>query len=124
VLHTILRSGLRAEAVGGLTLGADPIVAAVAAVSFHQGQPLPGFIVRKAAKEHGTMRRIEGAEIAGRHVVVVDDVVTTAGSTLEALEAAREAGAIVSGAICLVDREEGGAEALGGDFLPSHFYAT
>jgi orotate phosphoribosyltransferase len=112
ILDCIAANALRAEAIGGLTLGADPIAAAVAAVSHHQGRPLPAFIVRKASKDHGTRRRIEGATVAGKTVIVVDDVVTTAESTLEAIGAVREAGGVVSAAICLVDREEGGTERL------------
>ena len=118
VLDTIARAGIRAEAVGGLTLGADPIAASVAAVSHHMGRPLPAFIVRKASKDHGTRRRIEGTPVGGKRVVVVDDVVTTAESTLEAIRAVREDGGEVSAAICLVDREEGGAERIPVPFHP------
>ena len=95
-----------------MTLGADPIVCPVAALSQIDGPALRAFIVRKEAKDHGTGRRIEGNLEPGSRVVVVDDVVTTAGSTLRAIEAVEEAGHVVVAVICLVDREEGGTEKL------------
>lgn len=91
-----------ARAIGGLTMGADPIVVAVAVVS---GQ-LNGFLVRKAEKQHGTGQRIEGFRDKGSPVVIVDDVCTTGGSTVQAIEAAREFGFNVIGVMCLVEREE------------------
>ena len=112
VLRVIRDRGIDAQAIGGLTLGADPIVCPVAALSHVEGPPLRAFIVRKEAKEHGTGRRIEGLLEPGSRVVIVDDVVTTAGSTLQAIEAARDASHTVVAVICLVDREEGGAEKL------------
>lgn len=112
VLDRLRREGVEAEAIGGLTLGADPIVCPVAALSHVEGPPLRAFLVRKEAKEHGTGRRIEGCPPPGTRVVVVDDVVTTAGSTLQAIEAAQEAGLHVVAVVCLVDREEGGTERL------------
>lgn len=112
VLRTIREHGISAVAIGGLTLGADPIVCPVAALSHLEGPPLQAFIVRKEAKDHGTGRRIEGEVEAGSRVVIVDDVVTTAGSTLKAIDAAREAGLQVAAVICIVDREEGGTEKL------------
>jgi orotate phosphoribosyltransferase len=90
------------KAIGGLTMGADPIVVAVAVVS---GQ-LDGFLVRKAEKQHGTGRRIEGFQGIGARVVIVDDVCTTGSSTVQAIEAAREFGFEVAGVMCLVEREE------------------
>ena len=112
VLRTIRSRGIGAEAIGGLTLGADPIVCPVAALSYLEGPPLRAFIVRKEAKGHGTERRIEGNLEPGCRVIILDDVVTTAGSTLRAIEAAETAGYKVAAVICLVDREEGGAEKL------------
>ncbi len=112
ILRVLREKEVRAEAIGGLTLGADPIVCPVAALSFVEGPPLRAFIVRKEAKEHGTGRRIEGVVPRGARVVVVDDVVTTAGSTLKAIEAAEEAGLDVVAVVCIVDREEGGTEKL------------
>ncbi len=112
VLRLIRETGIRADAIGGLTLGADPIVCPVAALSHTEGPALRAFIVRKEAKEHGTGRRIEGKLEPGSRVIIVDDVVTTAGSTIKAIEAAEAAGHTVVAVICLVDREEGGAEKL------------
>jgi orotate phosphoribosyltransferase len=91
-----------ADAIGGLTMGADPIVVAVAVTS----GTLHGFLVRKAEKQHGTGQRIEGFREKGARVVVVDDVCTTGSSTVQAIEAAREFGFKVVGAMCLVEREE------------------
>src|SRR5579871_6648059 len=90
------------RAIGGLTMGADPIVVAVSVVS---GE-LDGFLVRKAEKQHGTGQRIEGFREKGARVVIVDDVCTTGSSTIQAIEAAREFGFEVVGAMCLVEREE------------------
>ncbi len=92
----------RPQAIGGLTMGADPIVVAVSVVS---GE-LHGFLVRKAEKQHGTGQRIEGFREKGARVVIVDDVCTTGASTVQAIEAAREFGFEVVGAMCLVEREE------------------
>ena len=112
VLARIREEGIEADAIGGMTLGADPIVCPVAALSQIDGPPLRAFIVRKEAKEHGTARAIEGQLEPGSRVIVVDDVVTTAGSTLRAIEAVEAAGHRVVAVICLVDREEGGSEKL------------
>ncbi len=112
ILRLIRERGIEADAIGGLTLGADPLVCPVAALSHVEGPPLRAFIVRKETKEHGTARKIEGVLDPGSRVVIVDDVVTTAGSTLKAIEAAEAAGHTVVAVICLVDREEGGAAAL------------
>jgi orotate phosphoribosyltransferase len=98
----IRKRGWKAQAIGGLTMGADPIVVAVSVVS---GE-LPGFLVRKAEKQHGTAQRIEGFHEKDAAVVIVDDVCTTGASTVQAIEAAREFGFKVIGAMCLVEREE------------------
>ena len=103
-LEEIKRRGWKARAIGGLTMGADPIVVAVAVVS---GE-LNGFLVRKAEKQHGTGQRIEGFREQGARVVIVDDVCTTGASTVQAIEAAREFGFEVAGVLCLVEREEAG----------------
>lgn len=99
--------GLKVDAIGGLTLGADPITSAVVTLS-----NIAGFIVRKKAKEHGTQQKIEGLIESGWNVVVVEDVATTGTSALQAIEAAEAVGAEVVKVICVVDREEGAAEAL------------
>ena len=98
----IQRRGWNAQAIGGLTMGADPIVVAVSVVS----GTLHGFLVRKAEKQHGTGQRIEGFREKGARVVIVDDVCTTGSSTVQAIEAAREFGFEIAGVMCLVEREE------------------
>ena len=112
ILRVIRENGIQAEAIGGMTLGADPIVCPVSAISHLEGPPLRAFIVRKEAKGHGTGKQIEGNLRPGCRVIVVDDVVTTAGSTLKAIDAVVEAGFEVAAVIALVDREEGGTEKL------------
>jgi orotate phosphoribosyltransferase len=101
-----------ARAVGGLTLGADPVATAVAIASYLEGRPRPAFLVRKEAKEHGTQRRIERCPEPGTPVVVLEDVVTTGGSALAAAQACLDAGLVVLGVLGIVDREEGGREAF------------
>ncbi|MFZ1918647.1 MAG: orotate phosphoribosyltransferase [Terriglobales bacterium] len=101
-LDEMRRQGWHADAIGGLTMGADPIVVAVAVTS----GTLHGFLVRKAEKQHGTGQRIEGYREKGARVVIVDDVCTTGGSTVQAIEAAREFGFKIAGVMCLVEREE------------------
>jgi len=101
-LEEIRGRGWKAQAIGGLTMGADPIVVAVSVVS---GE-LNGFLVRKAEKQHGTGQRIEGFREKGARVVIVDDVCTTGGSTVQAIEAAREFGFEIVGVMCMVEREE------------------
>jgi orotate phosphoribosyltransferase len=103
-LEEIQRRGWKADAIGGLTMGADPIVVAVSVTS----GTLNGFLVRKAEKQHGTGQRIEGFREKGARVVIVDDVCTTGASTVEAIAAAREFGFDVVGVMCLVEREEAG----------------
>jgi orotate phosphoribosyltransferase len=102
------------QTIGGLTMGADPIAAAVAAISIEVGQPLDSFLVRKEAKAHGTKRQVEGICPEGARVCIVDDVITTAGSTLKAIKAVEDIGGKVAKVIALIDREEGGADALKG----------
>lgn len=96
------------QAVGGLTMGADPIVTAVTVISSQAGQPVHGFLVRKAEKAHGMGQRVEGFQQKGAKVVIVDDVCTTGGSTIQAIAAAREFGFEIVGVACLVEREEAG----------------
>ncbi len=97
-------------AAGGLTLGADPIANALSLISYQKGKPIKSFIIRKEVKEHGTKSAVEGDVQAGEKVVIIDDVITTGGSTLTAIERARDAGLIIDRVIALVDREEGGRE--------------
>jgi orotate phosphoribosyltransferase len=112
ILELLEQNGIEAEAVGGLTLGADPIVSNVATASAWRALSIPGtplvhgFLVRKAEKAHGTGRRIEGFCREGARVVIVDDVCTTGASTVTAIEAARDAGMNVVAVICIVEREE------------------
>jgi orotate phosphoribosyltransferase len=112
ILDLLNERGIEAEAVGGLTMGADPIVSNVATASAWRAQSKPaasllhGFLVRKAEKAHGTGRRIEGFNQPGARVIIVDDVCTTGASTINALEAAREAGMKVAAVVCIVEREE------------------
>ena len=112
ILELLEQNGIQAEAVGGLTMGADPIVSNVATASAWRalsspGAPLlHGFLVRKAEKTHGTGRRIEGFCREGARVVIVDDVCTTGGSTINAIEAAQQAGMEVAAVVCIVEREE------------------
>ncbi|MGA1981794.1 MAG: orotate phosphoribosyltransferase [Acidobacteriaceae bacterium] len=133
VFYSLIRRHIpHAVAVGGLTMGADPLVSATSIASAaaladyvelrtlaadlnleeDDSEPEPtlihGFLVRKAEKDHGTGRRIEGFLHPGAQVVIVDDVCTTGGSTITAIEATREAGMTVAGVLCLVDREQGG----------------
>jgi orotate phosphoribosyltransferase len=98
----------RADAIGGLTLGADPIAGAVAYYSATVGTPIRAFTVRKQVKQHGMQRAIEGSIRPGDRVAVVDDVVTTGTSTLDAIDRLREAGYTITAVVILVDREEGG----------------
>src|SRR6195256_1615360 len=101
-LEEIREQGWEPNAIGGLTMGADPIVVAVAVTS----GTIHGFLVRKAEKQHGTGRRIEGFAEKGTRVVIVDDVCTTGSSTIQAIEAAREFGFEIIGVMCLVERQE------------------
>lgn len=110
-LNGIHARGWKPQAIGGLTMGADPIVVAVAMTSSHI-HPIHGFLVRKSEKSHGTGQRIEGYREKGAKVVIVDDVCTTGASTIQAIQAAREYGFDVVGVMCLVEREEAGRKAV------------
>jgi len=101
------------DAVGGLTLGADPVATAMLHARAVAGGRLDAFVVRKSAKEHGMQRRIEGTDVAGRRVLVVEDTSTTGGSALTAVEAVREAGGEVVAVAVVVDRGTGAAERVG-----------
>jgi orotate phosphoribosyltransferase len=109
--------------VGGPPIGAHPMAGAVAAVSHLRGRPLRGFLLRKEAKGHGTRSRIENAPPEGSRVLLVEDVVTTGRSTLEAVRAVEEEGYVVAGVLSLVDRDQGGREALK-DYLYRPLYTA
>ena len=111
-LDAVRRRSWAPDVVGGLTLGADPVAYAVAHASCETPPLVSAFTVRKAAKAHGAGRRIEGCFEPGAKVVVVEDVITTGGSALEAVRVVREEGGIVLGVLAVVDRDEGGRAAL------------
>lgn len=113
-------SGAGVDAVAGLTLGADPIVASVAVVSGLRDRSIDGLIVRKTAKDHGAGRRIEGPWRDGTRVAVVEDTVTTGASALEAARAVEEAGGEVVGFWAIIDRKQGGREAIEATGKPFH----
>jgi orotate phosphoribosyltransferase len=108
----------KVKAIGGLTLGADPVAAAIAYTSHLKGMPLEAFVVRKEPKKHGTMLWIEGNVKKGDRVLIVEDVLTTGNSTKEAIKRARQAGLKVMGVVVLIDRQEGGKEAIEAMGLP------
>ena len=120
VLEQVLAAYPGAQAVGGMTMGADPIASAVSLSSFLAGAPLPAFYVRKESKGHGTNQWVEGKKglPAGARVAVVEDVVTTGASTLKAVERCRSEGLQVLGVVALVDREEGGRAAVEAAGIP------
>ncbi len=106
------RDGQRIDAVGGLTLGADPIAYATAYHSALEGAPIQAFSVRKKPKAHGTQKWVEGFEESGARVVIIEDVITTGASTLKAIDGALHAGFKIAAVLALVDRQEGGREEL------------
>lgn len=116
--EALVQSSWRAVSVGGLTLGADPISYAIAYASASTSNPLRAFTVRKEAKLHGTGKLIEGPFQQGDCVAIIEDVITTGGSALRAVDAVRAAGGFVVGVLALVDREEGGKEAITEAGLP------
>ena len=111
-LDAIRKAGWEVEAVGGMTMGADPVAYAIAAASWGAPPALDAFSVRKEAKGHGMKRRVEGNFRSGARVAVVEDVITTGNSTLEAISAIDEAGGKVGGVLVVVDREQGGRQKL------------
>jgi orotate phosphoribosyltransferase len=112
-----LTADLEFDAVGGLTLGADPVATAMLHAAAAAGERLDAFVVRKAQKAHGLQRLIEGTEVSGRRVLAVEDTSTTGGSVLTAVQALREAGAEVVGVAVIVDRDTGAAEKIGAEGL-------
>lgn len=116
-----LVADLEFDAVGGLTLGADPVAYAMLHQRAAAGGCLDAFVVRKEAKQHGMQRRIEGADVQGRRVLVVEDTSTTGGSALQAVEAVREAGGEVAAVAVVVDRSTGAAERISAAGLEYRF---
>ena len=114
LMYDMLKKGKKIEGVGGPTLGADPIVTAISMTSFTEGNPIPAYIVRKEPKGHGTGQWIEGRKNLreGAEVAIVEDVITTGGSMLKAIERVKAEGFNVVRVLALVDREEGGREAI------------
>jgi orotate phosphoribosyltransferase len=124
-LDLIHQQGWQPQAVGGLTMGADPIVVATSVISAQSGAPVHGFLVRKSEKAHGMGRRVEGFQERGARVVIVDDVCTTGGSTIQAIETAREFGFNIAGVACLVERlEAGGRPAVEKAAAPAPFISV
>lgn len=113
-LDALDEAGLEPDAVGGLTMGADPVAYAIAAESWRRGTPIHAFSVRKRPKRHGRGRLVEGCFEPGARVVLVEDVITTGGSALQALEAVRAEDGHALAVLALVDRQEGGREAIEG----------
>ena len=105
-------SGLKPDAVGGLTMGADPVAYAIAHTSWLAGEPVHAFSVRKQPKEHGTGKRVEGCFASGNRVVVIEDVITSGGSALQACDAVEAEGGEVLGVLAVLDREAGGREKI------------
>jgi orotate phosphoribosyltransferase len=116
-----LTADLDYDAVGGLTMGADPIAAAMLHQAAARGRQLDAFVVRKEAKAHGMQRQIEGPDITGRRVLVVEDTSTTGGSPLAALAAVRAAGAIAVGVATIADRATGAGEKIEAEGVPYRF---
>ncbi|MCU1254443.1 MAG: orotate phosphoribosyltransferase [Candidatus Angelobacter sp.] len=124
-LELIEQQGWQPQAVGGLTMGADPIVVATSVISSQAQAPIHGFLVRKAEKAHGMGRRVEGFQEKGARVVIVDDVCTTGSSTVQAIEASREFGFNIVGVACLVERlEAGGRPAVEKAAAPAPFISV
>jgi orotate phosphoribosyltransferase len=124
-LELIEQQGWQPQAVGGLTMGADPIVVATSVISSQAQAPIHGFLVRKAEKAHGMGRRVEGFQEKGARVVIVDDVCTTGSSTVQAIEASREFGFNIVGVACMVERlEAGGRPAVEKAAAPAPFISV
>jgi orotate phosphoribosyltransferase len=112
LLELLQKNEIKADAIGGMSMGADPLVSAVSVISHIEKTPLPGFLIRKEAKKHGRMKQIEGLGKDAKDVVIVDEVCTTGKATQEAIDAAENEGYRVVAVISLVDREEGGSDAF------------
>jgi orotate phosphoribosyltransferase len=111
-LDALESSGWNVQSIGGLTLGADPVAYAIAYTSARRGRSIRAFTVRKEAKAHGTGQLIEGPFVKGDRVAIVEDVITTGGSALKAIRAVQVAGGVIAGVLAVVDRDEGGREAI------------
>jgi orotate phosphoribosyltransferase len=109
---------IEADCVGGLEMGAVPLIAPVAMKSREAGRPLLGFFVRKAPKDHGTRQRIEGLDVAGKTAIILEDVTTTGGSAMQAVEEVRKAGGEVALVLSILDRGEGASELYAGAGVP------
>jgi orotate phosphoribosyltransferase len=119
-----LMAGNPPDAIGGMAIGADPITAAIITLAGQSKLPLLGFIVRKEAKKHGTGRQVEGPVRPGMSALIVEDVITSGGSALKAVDAAREFGLEVKGVFAVVDRLQGGRQAIEQAGLPLHSLLT
>lgn len=117
-LAAIRRAGWTPSAVGGLTMGADPVAYAIARASVDSHPIIDAFSVRKATKEHGTKRRVEGSFETGSRVVIIEDVITSGGSALQAIDTVVQEGGAIIGVLAVVDREQGGREAIEARGLP------
>ncbi|MFM7107716.1 MAG: orotate phosphoribosyltransferase [Planctomycetaceae bacterium] len=118
ILERLKSLGPLPDAVGGMSIGADPITSAVVTMAGVEGLPLKGFLVRKEPKDHGTKKYVEGPVEPGQRVVIVEDVVTTAGSSLVAIDRARDFGLVVERVVVVIDRLAGGREALAARGIP------
>jgi len=124
ILERLRGLGPLPDAVGGMSIGADPVTGAVVTMAGVEGLPLKGFMVRKEPKDHGTKRYVEGPVEPGNRVVIVEDVVTTAGSSLVAIERAQEFGLVVERVVVVIDRLAGGQEALAARGIPLEAIVT
>lgn len=124
ILERLRGLGPLPDAVGGMSIGADPVTSAVVTMAGVEGLPLKGFLVRKEPKDHGTKRYVEGPVEPGHRVVIVEDVVTTAGSSLVAIERAQEFGLVVERVVVVIDRLAGGREALAARGIPLEAIVT
>lgn len=124
ILERLRALGPLPQAVGGMSIGADPVTSAVVTMAGVAGIPLKGFMVRKEAKGHGMQRFVEGPVEAGNRVVIVEDVITTGGSSLVAIDRAQEFGLVVERVVTVIDRLAGAAEALAGRGIPLESLVT
>ncbi len=124
MLDVIQSAGPLPDAVGGMAIGADPITASIITLAGQRGLPLKGFMVRKEPKGHGMGKQVEGPVEAGQRVVIVEDVITSGGSALKAVDAARKYGLVVERVVAIIDRLAGGEAAFAEKGLPLHTLTT